>query len=192
MLDNVEHCKFLCGKPEQAVKQQSDCLWYETPWSLGDVIVMWLLPTRKSRAHCVAKIVAVYKNSCFHGVSCAWWRHQMETFTALLAFCEGNHGSPVDFPYIGKWRRTLMFSLICAWINDWANNRNAGDLRRHRPIYDVIVMSKWLAVPVHYYYHNLKRDQCQINPDSTIELHLEWSCTGNWTLFKLLIARIWA
>ena len=25
-----------------------------------------------------------------------------------------------------------MFSLICAWINGWVNNRKAGDLRRHR------------------------------------------------------------
>ena len=34
-----------------------------------------------------------------------------------------------------------MFSLICAWINDWVNNRKAGDLRRHRAHYDVTVMT---------------------------------------------------
>ena len=34
-----------------------------------------------------------------------------------------------------------MFSLICAWTNDWANNRDAGDLRRHRAHYDVTVMN---------------------------------------------------
>ena len=34
----------------------------------------------------------------------------------------------------------VMFSLICAWINGWVNNRETGDLRRHRPHYDVIVM----------------------------------------------------
>ena len=33
-----------------------------------------------------------------------------------------------------------MFSLICAWIYAWVNNRKAGDLRRHRTHYDVIVM----------------------------------------------------
>ena len=33
-----------------------------------------------------------------------------------------------------------MFSLIYAWINDWVNNREAGDLRRQRGHYDVIVM----------------------------------------------------
>ena len=34
-----------------------------------------------------------------------------------------------------------MFSLICVLINGWVNNREAGDLRRHRAHYDVIVMS---------------------------------------------------
>ena len=33
-----------------------------------------------------------------------------------------------------------MFSLICAWINGWVNNREAGDLRRKCAHYDVIVM----------------------------------------------------
>ena len=33
-----------------------------------------------------------------------------------------------------------MFSMICAWINSWVNNREAGDLWRHRTHYDVIVM----------------------------------------------------
>ena len=33
-----------------------------------------------------------------------------------------------------------MFSLICARINGWVNNDEAGDLRRHRAHYGVIVM----------------------------------------------------
>ena len=32
------------------------------------------------------------------------------------------------------------FSFISAWTNGWANNGDAGDLRRHRAHYDVIVM----------------------------------------------------
>ena len=40
----------------------------------------------------------------------------------------------------GQWRGALMFALICVWINGWVNNREAGDLRRHRVHYDVIVM----------------------------------------------------
>ena len=77
-----------------------------------------------------------------------WWRHQIETFSALLALCEGNplvisesiDRSTVDFPYKGQWRGALMFSLICARTNGWANNRNSGDLRRLRAHYDVTVM----------------------------------------------------
>ena len=69
-----------------------------------------------------------------------WWRHQMETFSALLALFAGNSPVPVKSPHKGQWRGALMFSLICAWINDWVINREAGDLRRHRGHYDVNVM----------------------------------------------------
>ena len=44
-------------------------------------------------------------------------------------------------PHKGQWGGALMFSLIWAWINDWVNNREAGDLRHHRAHYDVIVMN---------------------------------------------------
>ena len=33
-----------------------------------------------------------------------------------------------------------MFFFIYTWINDWVNNREAGDLRRQNGHYDVIVM----------------------------------------------------
>ena len=49
---------------------------------------------------------------------------------------------PGEFPaHKGQWRGTLMFSLICAWINCWVNNYEAGDLSRHRVRYDAIVFS---------------------------------------------------
>ena len=70
-----------------------------------------------------------------------WWRHQMETFSALLAICAGNSPAPVNFPHKGQWRGALMFALICVWINAWVNNRKAGDLRRYCAHYDVIVMT---------------------------------------------------
>ena len=70
-----------------------------------------------------------------------WWRHQMETFSALLAIVREIHRSPVNFPHKGQWRGALMFALICVLINGWVNNRKAGDLRRYRAHYGVIVMS---------------------------------------------------
>ena len=60
--------------------------------------------------------------------------------SALLALCAGNSPVPVNSPHKGQWRWALMFSLIYAWINDWVNNREAGDLRRQRGHDDVIVM----------------------------------------------------
>ena len=64
----------------------------------------------------------------------------METFSALLAICAGNSPVTGEFPHKGQWRGPLMFSLICSWINGWVNTGEAGDLRRHRAHYDVIVM----------------------------------------------------
>ena len=71
----------------------------------------------------------------------SWWRHQMETFFALLAPLYGEiHRSAVNSPHKGQLRRVLMFSLICTWLHGWVNIREAGDLRRHRAHYDVNVM----------------------------------------------------
>ena len=76
-----------------------------------------------------------------------WWRHHMETCSASLAFVRGIHRwlrgihrSPVYSPHTDQWHGASMFSLICAWINGWVNNQDAGDLRRHRAHYDVTVM----------------------------------------------------
>ena len=68
--------------------------------------------------------------------------HQMETFSALLSLCAGNSPVTCEFPEQKLW----CFSLICAWINVWENNREAGDLRRHHAHYDVTVMCSTLGV----------------------------------------------
>ena len=66
-----------------------------------------------------------------------------ETFSALLALCEGNPPvTGVDSPHKGQWRGAMVSSLICAWTDGWANTREARDLRRHGPHYDVTVMLK--------------------------------------------------
>ena len=61
-------------------------------------------------------------------------------FPRYWPFVRGIHRSPVNSPHKGQWREDLMFSLIYAWINGWVNNREAGDLRRHRTHYDVTLM----------------------------------------------------
>ena len=74
----------------------------------------------------------------------SWWRRQMETLSWSLAICAGIHRSPVNSPHKGLWRGALMFSLICAWINGWVNNHEAGDLICHGAHYYATVM----------WYHN--------------------------------------
>ena len=72
------------------------------------------------------------------------WKH----FPRYWPFVRGIHRSPVNFPHNGQWRGALMFSLICVWLNDWENNREAGDLRRYRTHYDVIVMIEPISIRV--------------------------------------------
>ena len=64
------------------------------------------------------------------------WKH----FPRYWLCVRGIHRSPVNSPHKGQWRGALMFSSICARINGWVNNGEAGDLRRNRAYYDVIVM----------------------------------------------------
>ena len=66
-----------------------------------------------------------------------WWRHQMETCSALLALCAGNSPATGEFP---SQRPVTRIFFICVWINGWVNNREVDDLRRHRDQYDVIVI----------------------------------------------------
>ena len=117
--------------------RQSDVIWrtyvkMTSFWRNNDVMI----------TSCVQGVVPVYWQRSSLRLVYPWWRQQMETFSALLALCAGNslHWSPVNSPHKGQWLGDLMFSLNSTWINGWANNREAGDLRRHRAHYDVTVM----------------------------------------------------
>ena len=82
-----------------------------------------------------------------HVMTWTYFRLYMMTasnrFSALLALCAGNSPVTGEFPSQRPVTRSLMFSLSCAWMNDWINNREAGDLRRH---YDVILwILPWAA-----------------------------------------------
>ena len=65
------------------------------------------------------------------------WKH----FLRYWSYVWGINRSPVNSLHKGQWRGALMFSLICAWIDGWVNNCEAGDLRCHCTHYDVIVMT---------------------------------------------------
>ena len=65
------------------------------------------------------------------------WKH----FPRFWPFVRVIHRSLVNSPYKGQWRGALKFLWSAPWINGWVNNDEAGDLRRHRIHYDVIVMN---------------------------------------------------
>ena len=98
----------------------------------------WVKPL-SSGGQCIADSMAA-ENLSLQGdksavvIAFTWWRHQMETFSALLAIFTG------EFPAQRPGTPALMFSLIYAWINGWVNNHQAGDLRRNCAHYEVTVM----------------------------------------------------
>ena len=96
------------------------------------------------------------------------WKH----FPRNWPFVRGIHRSPVNSPHKGQWRGALMFTLICARINGWVNTREAGDLRRYRPHYDVIVMT---MEPFQFM-------------DMVIIL-IPWSRTTFWVPFKCILLK---
>ena len=64
----------------------------------------------------------------------------METFSALLILCEGNPPVTGGFPSQRPVTRSFVVFFDMCWTNGWADNRDAGDLRRHPAHYDVTVM----------------------------------------------------
>ena len=91
--------------------------------------------------HCGICEIGLLKRHWMNG-NFTWWRHQIKTFSALLALCAGNSPVTGEFPAQRPVTRSFDVSLICVRINAWVNNREAGDLRRHRAHYDVIVMEE--------------------------------------------------
>ena len=74
-----------------------------------------------------------------------------------------------------------MLSLICARINGWVNNDEAGDLRRNRGHYDVTVMIVWRrrTQGCHYLQDQYRLFQHSEMPlSSTVEIGIIYSTDG--------------
>ena len=93
----------------------------------------------------------------------------METFSVLLAFVRGIHQSPMNFP-----QRPVTELWCFLWSapqsSSWANNGDAGDLRRHRTHYDVTVMFcalvctrsvAWVSNIIHWNWFNHRQHRMQ-------------------------------
>ena len=100
-------------------------------------------PTALTRLHinlCRAEFILCNINIC-HDDVIKW-----KPFPRIWPFVRGIHRWPVNSPHKSPLRGALMFSLICAWINGWVSNCEAGDLRCHHAHYDVIVMIAFSAI----------------------------------------------
>ena len=99
----------------------------------------------QSSMWCRVYLVLSSKFSVVAGSHRAFPKHydviKWKYFPRYWPFVREIHRSPVNSPHKGQWRGALMFSLTCAWIHGWVNNRTAGDLRRHRAHYVVTVTS---------------------------------------------------
>ena len=110
-----------------------------------------------------------------------------KNFPRCWPFVRGIHQSPVNSPHKGQWRGALMFSSICAWINSWVNNREAGDLRR--PLWHHCNgMSAWFAVneikPRLQKYKNMVTSFTSRIPRSLVSWLVESLGTDNITTTK--------
>ena len=103
-------------------------MWYRDPQQTGDTITTQPETTRHDD---------VIK-----------WKH----FPRYWPFVRGIHRSPLNSPHKGQWRGALMFTLICVWINDCVNNREAGDLRRYCAHCGVTIMYWVLGIVTRSYW----------------------------------------
>ena len=88
-----------------------------------------------------------------------WWRHQMETISALLALSEENPRVTGGFPLQRPVTRS--FHVFCDLHRNKRLSKQSrhGYLRRHRAHYDITVMenwdSTWYQLCRHWWYHSL-------------------------------------
>ena len=118
---------------------------------------------------------------------------QWTYFPRYWPFLRGIHYSPVNSPQKGQWRWCLMFSLICACINGWVNNREAGDLRRHHAHHDVIVMYREFAHAILKSFQpatSMHRQACMY-PFVLWRSPAQWRMRFFVIVFFLLISKEW-
>ena len=80
-------------------------------------------------------ICLIWRHSNFN----TWWRHQMETFSALLAFCARNSPVPGEFPAQRPVTRSFEVffdlrpnKLLCKQSWGWWSETPSSSLWRHR------------------------------------------------------------
>ena len=104
------------------------------------------------------------------------WTH----FPRYWPFVRGIHRWTVNSPHKGHWRGALMFSLICALTNVWANN-----LRRHPAHHDVAVM--WSNQWVTFVATAIYTDQRIVGYHLYITAHIkQWATFGSTVIYHYI------
>ena len=100
--------------------QQSE-FWINRIWT--HPAIRWVQYHRIQKIRCRWVVAGQYT----YETEGSWLIHddviERKHFPRYCPFVRGIHRSPVNSPHKGQWRGALMFSLICAWINGWVNNR---------------------------------------------------------------------
>ena len=128
-----------------------------------------------------------------------WWRHQMETFSALLAICAGNSPASVEFPAQRPvtWIFDVFFDLR---PNKWLSKQSWGwwfkmpshPLWRHCNVHHVITaphcMCLWIGLS--FLYKTCWAPQplltyFQLEPYGKISIRIQNNCSGkfNWNSY---------
>ena len=142
-------------------------------------------PITKSK-QCVTRItLIVWEHGPYHHDYVIKWKH----FPSYWHLVWGIHRSPVNSPHKGQWRGALMFYLSYTWINGCVNNREAGDLRRHRAHYDVFVMLRFQSV------NQWATDHCVLCHPGIIFIpfpfwHMLFSTRKTWPMFKFHVPHL--
>ena len=109
------------------------------------------------------------------------WKH----FPRYWPFVRGNQQSLVNSPHKSQWRGALMFSLICARINGWVNNREAGSkdnvvLRLVNEL-DISIFARYIHPNIIISMFSMQRFQSVSKPDGqkrcTMPI-INWSYTS--------------
>ena len=121
------------------LSKQSICRWFETPCCTRDITIQWCWIIVTSYIYIGRGIYTYVSSKIFHSI------YMMTSSNGSVFRITGPMWGESTGP---RWipltkasdAELLMFSLICAWTSGRANNRDAGDMRRHRVHYDVTVM----------------------------------------------------
>ena len=101
-------------------------LYFETgPWvsskcrnsSCKDKTISWAIILHEANATICKATLSIWEPCDHADFPSEWWRHQMETFSALLALCAGNSPTTANFPHKGSWRGALVYVFFDVHLN---------------------------------------------------------------------------